>query len=397
MQNVTPRAAARNRISLGAILAAIALSSCVIPGIDEEPPSTPSDVSVVAVTPDFNGDEPAYGAVVSWSGSASSWEVWRAMGATGDFQAIASASSSGFSDHNLPRGVSVRYRVRAVNKGGTSDFSDIASAVTPTVGADRYETGATGKSDGSVWTETSIADGASHVHSIYEPLTGSAADIDMMTLSGQAGAFYRVETRSWDGDAPDTAISVIDGAMGVLASDDDGGTGSFSRLDWWECPATGTYFVRVTGTSTGWYTVETEEYVGESVMAFPYAQTFDGILASPWDGWRQDEVVKSEGAQSLATPDTADGERSSVKLMIDAPAEGLSVAFDWAVNSEAVKDVFSFIVDGTATDAISGNKGWATVNRTLSQGRHVIEWRYEKDAEGATAYDRGWLDNLSIR
>jgi len=70
------------------------------------------------------------------------------------------------------------------------------------------------------------------------------SDQDWFALNATAGTVYRFATELVT--MPDTVLTLYDqdGAT-VLASDDDGGSGFASRLDWM-APATGTYYVSVT-------------------------------------------------------------------------------------------------------------------------------------------------------
>src|SRR5207248_694966 len=87
-------------------------------------PAAPTGLTAQAVTGDQMG--------LSWtdnSGDEFAFALWRKSG-TGDYQRIAvlSPNVTSYSDRSLIPDVAYTYRVRAMNNGGASDWSDEASS-----------------------------------------------------------------------------------------------------------------------------------------------------------------------------------------------------------------------------------------------------------------------------
>lgn len=72
------------------------------------------------------------------------------------------------------------------------------------------------------------------------------------------------------------------------------------------------------------------------------------------------------------------------------------VNFWWRVSSEEGADFFSYSVDGTIQQSISGNGSWANRSLVLGAGTHTLRWTYAKDVDSANFDDAGYLDDLVI-
>lgn len=360
-------------------------------------PDAPQNLAAASANETFSGDEPAWKVSLSWSGSADSWEIQCAEG-DGPWRKAGTSDSERFTDRSgRPRNTRLSYRVRGIVAGSAGSYCDPVSLTTPAVGTDKYEIGPDGQIDDGVFTENALADGISQIHSIDSAGIGAVPDRDYFSLRGEEGSWYRVETSPWDGDSTDTLIEIIDQSLETVAYDDDGAVAPYSRIGWWQCPADGDYFVRISGRTAGYYRVEAETYEGPLVTAFPYDENFESGPGEPWDAWLRDAFFRSEGSASIYSPQIDDGESTAIRLLLTVPEGGLTLTWSWAVNSEAERDLFSARINGTVTAEISGSQNWATVERILAAGTHVLEWRYSKDSSGADGYDRAWLDAVSVR
>ena len=86
---------------------------------------------------------------------------------------------------------------------------------------------------------------------------------------------------------------------------------------------------------------------------------------------------------------------SALELTVDLVAPG-QLSFDWAVDSEAGADVFTFSLDGQTLVEQSGKSGQSHYSLELPAGQHQLAWRYGKDATLSEGQDTAWIDNLRI-
>ena len=57
-------------------------------------------------------------------------------------------------------------------------------------------------------------------------------------------------------------------------------------------------------------------------------------------------------------------------------------------------DFLKFYLDGTLIDQWSGNTGWKRHVQILDPGKHLLEWRYQKDLNTTKGEDAAWIDNV---
>jgi len=87
-------------------------------------------------------------------------------------------------------------------------------------------------------------------------------------------------------------------------------------------------------------------------------------------------------------------QRSSLVLTGDFN-QGMG-AFWYKVSSEPLYDTLSFWVDGTRLLEASGERDWTHFAFPLTAGPHALEWRYAKDAAGASGLDAAFIDNVVL-
>lgn len=76
----------------------------------------------------------------------------------------------------------------------------------------------------------------------------SPEDVDLYSFSAFRGTVFDFETQNWTSTySPDTYLILFSANGVALASDDDGGEGTFSRISSFSAPYTGTYYVGVSG------------------------------------------------------------------------------------------------------------------------------------------------------
>lgn len=87
---------------------------------------------------------------------------------------------------------------------------------------------------------------------------------------------------------------------------------------------------------------------------------------------------------------------TSVTFTVDMPAGG-TVNFDDVTSSEANFDFGEFQIDGVVKHSYAGTgQSWTARSYPLSEGPHVLKWRYSKDTSGNQGQDSYAFTNLSI-
>jgi hypothetical protein len=130
-----------------------------------------------------------------------------------------------------------------------------------------------------------------------------------------------------------------------------------------------------------------------------YQESFEGsALAVGWShkqgnvaDWQIDASNASDGSQSMRAGGINDGQSTALSFY-GLFADGV-LSFDAKVSAEACCDKLLVFVDGQQVEQIQ-NGDWRTVQLTLTQGEHTIEWRYQKDGSVSSDQDTAWIDKV---
>ncbi len=155
-------------------------------------------------------------------------------------------------------------------------------------------------------------------------------------------------------------------------------------------------------TASGWGST----FSGRATVVSPYgvhflqgaasAAPFDTSEVANWSRsgseWLFDAGVNHDGRDS-ARAVANDEQETFREYRVEGP---VVVDFWWKVSSERDYDIFSFSIDGSQVEAISGESDWMYRTFTLPEGAHTIRWTYSKDSSGAVGADAGWLDDFAI-
>lgn len=144
-------------------------------------------------------------------------------------------------------------------------------------------------------------------------------------------------------------------------------------------------------------TANRNEGLSEAVNLLGYTMESVGEAA-----WTVDGEVSHDGVSSVRSG--AIGNGGTTTLTVSLRKAG-TVSFWWRAQCEEAEeedsetywyDYGSFVVDGETVARIAGNDtGWRRVEHTIaSGGKHVLQWKYNKD--GATSYapDCIWVDQV---
>lgn len=130
----------------------------------------------------------------------------------------------------------------------------------------------------------------------------------------------------------------------------------------------------------------TETFESASFQAYPWQQ-------SPSRPWHIDSL-SAQGRYSACSPELPDAMRSMLSLPVDVIQDD-SISFWYNVSSEA-SDWLNFYIDGRRRGYWSGNTGWKRFALPLTQGKHLLQWEYAKDASQSQRDDCARIDNVSL-
>ena len=74
--------------------------------------------------------------------------------------------------------------------------------------------------------------------------------------------------------------------------------------------------------------------------------------------------------------------------------EASPISYFRKVSSESNYDKFSFAIDGTTKEELSGEVAWGQSSFDVTPGNHTFRFRYSKDASQASGSDCAWIDNI---
>lgn len=115
-------------------------------------------------------------------------------------------------------------------------------------------------------------------------------------------------------------------------------------------------------------------------------------------GWDSDYSVYVEGSKSIKS--SGYGSYDNISNFIERTVtlvEDGEISFWWKADTEEDKDVFTFSVDGTDKEVLSGLDTASMPKFSLSAGTHTLRWTYSKDASGSAGSDTVWLDNIELK
>jgi hypothetical protein len=147
-------------------------------------------------------------------------------------------------------------------------------------------------------------------------------------------------------------------------------------------------------------------YAGRSTIVSPFGEHFleGGAAKAPFDvtqvgrwtfggsSWIFDAAVSSDGSDSIRAT-TTDNLSTYREYVVAGPAV---IDFWWKVSSEELYDTFSYSINSTPQETISGEVDWTYRTFTLPEGNHTIRWTYSKDGSGGVGSDAGWLDEFAV-
>jgi uncharacterized delta-60 repeat protein len=131
----------------------------------------------------------------------------------------------------------------------------------------------------------------------------------------------------------------------------------------------------------------------------------EDLTRSPWiqrgpAPWTVSAAVAPAHGGRFALRSGAIGDSQETTLSLVVDTIGGAMSFDYLVSSEQNWDGLEFSVNGQPVGggrSWSGEEtGWRSFQYTLPPGRHVLTWRYSKDANFSSGFDAAFIDNVYV-
>ncbi len=125
----------------------------------------------------------------------------------------------------------------------------------------------------------------------------------------------------------------------------------------------------------------------------------DGLVPSDFSNttlqpWVNSTAQANGGTHSLKSGATSDNTTSMCSIFIDVQTTG-NLTLDYLVSSESTFDFGRIYVDGVEEVAVSGAGSWVTsTSISLSVGKHLVQFIYQKDNSGSSGDDAFYIDNV---
>jgi hypothetical protein len=170
--------------------------------------------------------------------------------------------------------------------------------------------------------------------------------------------------------------------------------GSFLIYENWASgqPLDGKHAYVSGGNSALWRGADDSETRGAYAMQSTSPGLAEADLVLTTGEWASDSLVNRDGYMS-ARASALDNSSTYREYMIAGPA---LLDFYWKVSSEKDFDYFTFSINGSVRDSISGEVDWAYRSIELGPGSHRIRWEYSKDESAGIGADAAWLDEVVV-
>jgi len=110
--------------------------------------------------------------------------------------------------------------------------------------------------------------------------------------------------------------------------------------------------------------------------------------------WVISTLAKNSGTYSARSGLIFDDESSSLEIMLDC-VDG-EISFYRKVSSESGFDYLKFYIDRIEKSRWSGDRDWAKVFYSVTEGTHTFTWTYSKDSTVSSGYDSAWIDDVEF-
>ncbi|HZO11828.1 MAG TPA: hypothetical protein VFB62_01165 [Polyangiaceae bacterium] len=125
-----------------------------------------------------------------------------------------------------------------------------------------------------------------------------------------------------------------------------------------------------------------------------------GSLGSNWMTtgsavWAPSNVTPHAGTYCAKSGFITDSQTSSLTTTLTFDAAG-TVTFWHRESTESSYDYLQFYIDSALQAEWSGSNAWAMAMYNVTQGTHVLEWRYSKDGSLSDYEDSVYIDDIAV-
>ena len=116
----------------------------------------------------------------------------------------------------------------------------------------------------------------------------------------------------------------------------------------------------------------------------------------PWEITTSNVYAGSYSARSktnLPNGSWGSNKNSDISITLNV-TEASPISYYRKVSSESGYDKFSFAIDGTTKEELSGEVAWEQASFDVTPGNHTFRFRYSKDASQTSGSDCAWIDNI---
>ena len=134
-----------------------------------------------------------------------------------------------------------------------------------------------------------------------------------------------------------------------------------------------------------------EDFESNSFTSFNWVQG-----ANPWEITSSNVYAGNYSARSksnLGNGNWYNHKNSDLSITLNV-TEASPISYFRKVSSESGCDEFSFSIDGTTMEEISGEVDWEQMSFDVTPGSHTFRFRYSKDYSASSGSDCAWIDNI---
>ena len=122
---------------------------------------------------------------------------------------------------------------------------------------------------------------------------------------------------------------------------------------------------------------------------YPWEITSSNVYAGSYSARSKSNLPDGTGSWWSGYTNT----NSDLSITLNV-TEASPISYFRKVSSESGYDFFSFAIDGTTMEELSGEVGWAQSSFDVTPGTHTFRFRYSKDYSNANGDDCAWIDNI---
>lgn len=144
------------------------------------------------------------------------------------------------------------------------------------------------------------------------------------------------------------------------------------------------------------YTINDSVYFTIGIIAEDYET--GNFIRYPWQfggnaNWTVNNSLPYQGTFCAESPVLLDNQQSSMYVIMNVLCAS-EISFYRKVSSENNYDFLTFYVDGIEQGKWSGEATWAKMTYAVQAGTHTFSWKYSKDVNTVSGYDKAWVDYI---